>query len=93
VIDETHTFCSGPGGYTRAHGLQPDFVTVGKAIGGGIPIGAFGMRREIADRIVDLDLEMGSIGAVGGTLAEMRCLWLPLVRRSSTSSRMQPSLG
>jgi glutamate-1-semialdehyde 2,1-aminomutase len=69
VIDETHTFCSGPGGYTRAHGLQPDFVTVGKAIGGGIPIGAFGMRREIADRIVDLDLEMDSIGAVGGTLA------------------------
>ena len=69
VIDETHTFCCGPGGYTRANGLQPDFVTVGKAIAGGIPIGAFGMRREIADRILELDLEMGDIGAVGGTLA------------------------
>src|SRR5207253_6487330 len=30
VIDETHTICAGPGGYTRAHGLEPDFLTIGK---------------------------------------------------------------
>ena len=36
LIDETHTLCAGPGGYTRAHGLEPDLLTVGKAIGSGI---------------------------------------------------------
>ena len=37
VIDETHTICAGPGGYTRAHGLEPDFVTIGKPIAAGVP--------------------------------------------------------
>ena len=37
VLDETHTICAGPGGYTRADGLEPDMLTLGKAIGGGIP--------------------------------------------------------
>src|SRR3712207_5980686 len=32
VIDETHTICAGPGGYTRAHHLDPDFLTIGKPI-------------------------------------------------------------
>ena len=39
VIDETHTFSTGPGGYTAAHRLEPDAITVGKAIGGGIRSG------------------------------------------------------
>ncbi len=43
VIDETHTFSAGPGGYTAAHGLEPDLLTIGKAIGGGVPVGAFGV--------------------------------------------------
>ena len=38
VIDETHTLCAGPGGCTRAWGLEPDFVVVGKPIGGGVPV-------------------------------------------------------
>ena len=42
IIDETHTLCTGPGGYTAAHGLEPDVLTVGKAIGGGIPAAAYG---------------------------------------------------
>ena len=33
IIDETHTLCAGPGGYTAAHGLEPDLLTVGKSIG------------------------------------------------------------
>jgi glutamate-1-semialdehyde aminotransferase len=41
-----------PGGYTGAHGLQPDFMTMGKAIAGGIPAGAFGMTAEVSARIV-----------------------------------------
>ena len=69
VIDETHTFSSGPGGYTSAHRLEPDFLTLGKAIGGGIPIGAYGMRRELAERIVAAGFELDDTGAFGSTLA------------------------
>src|SRR5262249_19041166 len=36
VIDETHTICAGPGGYTAAHGLKPDILTIGKPIAGGV---------------------------------------------------------
>jgi glutamate-1-semialdehyde 2,1-aminomutase len=51
VMDETHTFSSGPGGYTRAHGLDPDFFVVGKAVGGGIPVGLYGTSQEVAERM------------------------------------------
>ena len=37
INDETHTFSAGPGGCTKAWGLDPDIVTIGKAIGGGHP--------------------------------------------------------
>jgi glutamate-1-semialdehyde 2,1-aminomutase len=40
VIDETHTVSCGPGGYTRAHSLQPDAVVIGKAAGGGVACAA-----------------------------------------------------
>src|SRR5205085_6477608 len=32
IIDETHTICAGPGGYTAAYGLEPDLLTIGKPI-------------------------------------------------------------
>ena len=51
VIDETHTLCAGPGGCTRAWGLDPDFVVVGKPIGGGVPAAAYGVTRAVADRL------------------------------------------
>ena len=51
VIDETHTLCAGPGGYTAAHALEPDILTVGKAIGSGIPAAAYGFTPEVAARI------------------------------------------
>ena len=70
LIDETHTLCAGPGGYTGAHGLDPDMVVVGKTIGGGIPIGAYGVSRELADRIDALiEVEDSDVGGIGGTLA------------------------
>jgi len=70
VIDETHTLSAGPGGMTQAEGLDPDLVTIGKAIAGGVPIGAYGMTEDVAERIMgaaDADLE--DVGGVGGTLA------------------------
>ena len=48
AIDETHTQVVGPGGLTAAWGLDPDFVTCGKSIAGGVPFGAWGMTDEIA---------------------------------------------
>jgi glutamate-1-semialdehyde 2,1-aminomutase len=70
MIDETHTLCAGPGGYTAAHGLDPDVVTVGKAIGSGIPSAAYGFTEEVAALIEQaIDVDDSDVGGVGGTLA------------------------
>jgi glutamate-1-semialdehyde 2,1-aminomutase len=69
VNDETHTLCAGPGGATAAWGLDPDLLVVGKPIGGGVPIAAYGMTDEVADalRAPMLGHEI-DVAGVGGTL-------------------------
>jgi len=70
LIDETHTICAGPGGATRAWGLEPDILVIGKTIGGGIPAGTYGFTAAIAERISALiALEDADVGGIGGTLA------------------------
>jgi len=70
IFDETHTISYGPGGMTGALGLKPDFLTIGKAIGGGVPTGTFGMTHEIAAKIKEfVKLDLVDTGGVGGTLA------------------------
>ena len=70
IIDETHTLCAGPGGYTQAHGLEPDLLTIGKAIGGGVPCGAYGMSGDVASRVLAHTLwDAADVGGIGGTLA------------------------
>ncbi|MFF4259222.1 transaminase [Streptomyces sp. NPDC001663] len=70
INDETHTFSAGPGGCTAAWDLEPDLLTIGKAIGGGIPAGAYGLSAELADRLLArADLDLIDMGGVGGTLA------------------------
>jgi glutamate-1-semialdehyde 2,1-aminomutase len=70
VNDETHTFSAGPGGCTRAWNLRPDMVTIGKAIAGGIPAGAYGVSQEVADRLrAHPEADLVDTGGVGGTLA------------------------
>jgi glutamate-1-semialdehyde 2,1-aminomutase len=70
VIDETHTICCGPGGFTAAHGLDPDALTIGKTIAGGVPAAAYGFSSELAERVVaSIDLEDVDVGGIGGTLA------------------------
>jgi glutamate-1-semialdehyde 2,1-aminomutase len=51
LIDETHTISTGPGGYTRAHGLEPDLFVLGKPIAGGVPASAWGFTEEVARRL------------------------------------------
>lgn len=70
IIDETHTICAGPGGYTLAENLEPDVIVFGKAIGAGIPGAAYGFSQEVADRIMKKqELENCDVGGIGGTLA------------------------
>jgi glutamate-1-semialdehyde 2,1-aminomutase len=70
IIDETHTICAGPGGYTRAENLEPDFFILGKAIGAGVPGAAYGFTQEVAKRISEHhNLEDCDTGGIGGTLA------------------------
>ena len=71
VIDETHTFSTGPGGYTAAYGLQPDFLTLGKSIAGGIPVAVYGFTAAMAERI-NASFGKKSVAdpmGIGGTLS------------------------
>jgi glutamate-1-semialdehyde 2,1-aminomutase len=71
VIDETHTICAGPGGYTAAHGLEPDFLTIGKPLAAGVPAATYGMSSAVANRVLDHNdlLEVSDVGGIGGTLS------------------------
>ena len=71
IIDETHTLCAGPGGYTAAHGLEPDMLTVGKAIAAGIPAAAYGFSEDVAERLEEMlpRDERADVGGIGGTVA------------------------
>jgi glutamate-1-semialdehyde 2,1-aminomutase len=51
LIDETHTISTGPGGYTRAHGLEPDLFVLGKPVAGGVPASVWGFTDEVARRL------------------------------------------
>jgi glutamate-1-semialdehyde 2,1-aminomutase len=70
IIDETHTISAGPGGCTKAWGLHPDFLTIGKTLGAGIPSAAYGMSQAVVDKIyANTDYETADVGGTGGTLA------------------------
>lgn len=70
IHDETHTLSEGVGGMTKRRNLTPDAVVLGKTIGAGIPAGAFGMTKDLSERISgSLQLEHIDVGGVGGTLA------------------------
>ncbi|WP_296802455.1 glutamate-1-semialdehyde 2,1-aminomutase [Thiolapillus sp.] len=55
IFDEVMTgFRVGLGGVQGLYGIRPDLTTLGKVIGGGMPVGAFGGRREIMEKIAPL---------------------------------------
>jgi len=55
IFDEVMTgFRLAPGGAQERFGLQPDLTTLGKIIGGGLPVGAFGGRADIMDLLAPL---------------------------------------
>ena len=70
IIDETHTICTGPGGYSAAHGLAPDMLVIGKPIGGGMPVAAYGMSETVAAQVRErIARDEADTGGIGGTLS------------------------
>jgi glutamate-1-semialdehyde 2,1-aminomutase len=70
ILDETHTLCAGPGGYTSEQSLEPDMLVIGKPIAGGLPAGAYGFTTAIAEQVAStITLEHADVGGIGGTLA------------------------
>jgi len=51
AYDETHTQVVGPGGLTKMWNLEPDVITIGKSIAGGVPLGAYGMSEAVAETL------------------------------------------
>ena len=86
IIDETHTICAGPGGCTREWGLDPDFFVIGKPIGGGMPVAAYGMTTEVADALeFRLRGDDVDVSGIGGTLTG-NALALAAVRATLSST-------
>ncbi|MEW6391860.1 MAG: aspartate aminotransferase family protein [Pseudomonadota bacterium] len=70
IIDETHTISTGPGGYTRAHGLEPDVFVLGKAIAGGVPAAVWGVTAELSARMDEAQARIGpGQSGIGTTLS------------------------
>jgi glutamate-1-semialdehyde 2,1-aminomutase len=63
AIDETHTHVVGPGGATGMWQLRPDVITIGKAVAGGLPMGAYGVTADLG-----AELDAARNIAAGGTL-------------------------
>src|SRR5512141_342572 len=70
IIDETHTICAGPGGYTASSNLQRDFLPIGKPLAGGVPAAIYGFTEEVSKAFTEkLNVDDADVGGIGGTLA------------------------
>jgi glutamate-1-semialdehyde 2,1-aminomutase len=80
LIDETHTISTGPGGYTRAHGLEPDLFVLGKPIAGGVPASVWGFTDEVARRLSEVRAATPSGHSGMGTTLSANALSLAAMR-------------
>jgi glutamate-1-semialdehyde 2,1-aminomutase len=84
IFDEVMTgFRVGPQGVQGLSGVQPDLTTLGKVIGGGLPMGAFGGRRDVMSCVAPLGpvYQAGTLSgnpvAVAAGLATLRLVSAP----------------
>lgn len=71
IIDETHSHAAHYGGFTNHWGLKPDILTLGKFLGGGVPIGAYALSEELNEFVVansEPNVGDGPSLAIGGTM-------------------------
>ncbi len=74
ALDETHSLVGAYGGMSGELGLTPDFLTMGRSIAAGVPVGACGMTEEVAERSLPAGGHQLASGdplseiATGGTL-------------------------
>ena len=81
IFDEVITgFRVHPGGAQALYGVTPDLATLGKIIGGGLPVGAFGGKREIMGDISPLGKMVSQAGTLSGNPLAMTAGYETLVR-------------
>src|SRR3546814_6825228 len=72
VVDEVMTgFRVGPRGACGLYGIEPDLITLGKIIGGGLPVGAFGGKRAVMEKLAPLG-PVYQAGTLSGNPLAMR---------------------
>jgi glutamate-1-semialdehyde 2,1-aminomutase len=78
IIDEVMTgFRVSSGGACGLYGIRPDLVTFGKVIGAGLPVGAFGGRRDVMDRVAPAG-PIYQAGTLSGNPMAMAAGWATL---------------
>jgi glutamate-1-semialdehyde 2,1-aminomutase len=101
IFDEVMTgFRVALGGAQQKYGIQPDLTTMGKVIGGGLPVGAYGGRAEIMDRVAPAGpvYQAGTLSgnplAVAAGLATLRRLRAenPFARLEMLGARLERGL-
>jgi glutamate-1-semialdehyde 2,1-aminomutase len=84
IFDEVITgFRVHPGGAQVLYGVEPDLTTLGKIIGGGLPVGAFGGKREIMENISPLGKMVSQAGTLSGNPLAMTAGYETLKRLRS----------
>ena len=67
IFDEVITgFRVGPGGAQERFGICPDMTCLGKIVGGGLPVGAYGGKKEIMQEISPLGMKITQAGTLSG---------------------------
>jgi glutamate-1-semialdehyde 2,1-aminomutase len=67
ILDEVITgFRVARGGAQERYGVRPDLVTMGKTIGGGLPVGAFGGARRFMEHVAPLGMRVSQGGTLSG---------------------------
>jgi glutamate-1-semialdehyde 2,1-aminomutase len=66
IFDEVVTLRLAPGGAQQLFGIKPDMTCIGKLIGGGFAVGAFGGRREIMSQFSPIDGKLRHSGTFNG---------------------------
>ena len=69
ILDEAHTITADHRGYAKKHELAPDILVLGKCLGGGMPVGVYGVTEEVKERIDRIiRVEYSDTSGIGGTM-------------------------